>query len=142
MESGKTNFKDIIVVNCGLEEDLLEEINKTIQKHNIKQGVILSGYGTLSEAVLHMVTTSDYPVKEHFEKMKKPLEIIAIDGLIVEGNLHAHITLSDKDKAYGGHLEPGCKVLYLAELVIGIFEEDIQLTRKENEHGLNLLHIN
>ncbi|MFW6026289.1 MAG: PPC domain-containing DNA-binding protein [Candidatus Woesearchaeota archaeon] len=142
MESGKTNFKDIIVVNCGLEKDLLGEINKSIEKHNIKNGVILSGYGTLSEAVLHMVTTTDYPVKEHFEEMNKPLEIISIDGLIVEGDLHAHITLSDKDQAYGGHLEPGCKVLYLAEIVIGIFEDNIKLKRKENEHGLNLLHIN
>ena len=39
-------------------------------------------------------------------------------GLIIDGRVHAHITLSNTDTALGGHLEEGCKVLTFSVVVI------------------------
>jgi len=66
-----------------------------------------------------MVTTTGYPAVEHFERWEdKPLELSSIDGVIADGKPHLHAVVSDKEKAYSGHLEEGCRVLYLAEIVI------------------------
>jgi predicted DNA-binding protein with PD1-like motif len=34
-----------------------------------------------------------------------------MNGFVLGGRVHAHITLSDAERAVGGHLEEGCQVL-------------------------------
>lgn len=117
----------------------LESIEALIQKEGILNGVVTSGIGTFDNAVLHMVTTTGYPAVEHFEKwVDEPLEVMSIDGLIIDSVPHLHCTVADTKKAYGGHLEYGCTTLYLCEIMI---EEllDISLTRVFDKNNIKIL---
>lgn len=115
---------------------VLESINQLIEKENIKNGVVVSAIGTLDKCVLHMVMTTGYPAVEHFERWDdKPLELSSIDGIIADKRPHLHTVVSDHEKAYAGHLEEGCRVLYLAEIVI-LELNSIELTRIYNEKNI------
>lgn len=98
---------------------LLESIEEFIKKENILNAAVVSCIGTLDNCVLHMVMTTGFPPVEHFEKWEdKPLEISSASGIIANGSPHLHMTVSDHKYAYAGHLEHGCRVLYLCEIVI------------------------
>ena len=71
--------------------------------------------------------------------MKEPFEILNAGGLIAAGEPHIHITLSSPETgAFGGHLEKGCRVLYLAEVTILKYGRS-PLSRKNNENGISRL---
>jgi uncharacterized protein len=115
---------------------LLESINAFIQHKGIQEAYIASAIGTLDYCVLHMVMTTGYPPVEHFEHWEdKPLEVSAISGIIASGTPHLHMVVSDHQKAYSGHVEPGCRVLYLAEIVIAELEPS-GLQRVRDEKGI------
>ena len=98
---------------------VLESIVGLIKEENLKDAVVVSAIGTLDKCKLHMVFTTGYPPVEHFEYWEdKPLELSSIDGVIADGKPHLHAVVSDHERAYSGHLEEGCRVLYLAEIVI------------------------
>jgi hypothetical protein len=79
---------------------------------------------------------TDYPPVEHFEHWEdEPLELASIDGIIADGEPHLHAVVSDSEKAYSGHLEEGCRVLYLAEIVI-VEINSLNLTRVRNEKNI------
>jgi predicted DNA-binding protein with PD1-like motif len=46
--------------------------------------------------------------------------------------------LSSPKGAFGGHLEKGCRILYLGEVTLLKYAGP-PLTRKENENGISLL---
>ncbi len=107
------------VVRLDPGEYVLESIRELIIKENLKDAVVLSAIGTLDECRLHMVVTTKYPPENRFEHWKdRPLELAHIGGVIADGEPHLHLVVSDHEKAYLGHLEEGCRVLYLCELVI------------------------
>jgi predicted DNA-binding protein with PD1-like motif len=45
-----------------------------------------------------------------------------MNGLVVEGEPHIHVTLSTQQGAFGGHLEPGCIAYVLCELFLAEVE--------------------
>jgi predicted DNA-binding protein with PD1-like motif len=45
------------------------------------------------------------------------------------------MTVSDTERAYGGHLEPGCRVLYLGEVRIDVLSETGFVRRPHPERG-------
>ncbi|MGE5529082.1 MAG: PPC domain-containing DNA-binding protein [Patescibacteria group bacterium] len=120
---------------------VLECLEEMIQKEGVRDAVVVSGIGTLDRCTLHMVTTTGYPPVEHFAVWEdKPLELAALQGIIAGGRPHLHAVVSDTERAYAGHLEPGCRVLYLAEIVL--FElHPAGLTRMRDERGImRLVH--
>ncbi len=119
---------------------LLESIQELIKRENIKDGAVLSGIGTLSECQMHWVTTTGFPSVQKKEIIRKPLELLSVQGIIADGKPHLHVSVSDTSHAVGGHLEEGSKVLYLVEMVI-VSYEGTPLTRRPNEHGTNMLQI-
>jgi hypothetical protein len=128
-----SGFKRVFVLRLDQGDYVLESIRELVEKENIRNGVVLSGIGTLDYCVLHMVMTTGYPPVEHFEKWSdKPLELASIDGIIADGKPHLHTVVSDHEKAYAGHLEDGCRVLYLAEIVIAELES-LELQRVPND---------
>ena len=135
---GKTGSR-IHILRLDAGDYLLESIQNLIERENIKNAYVVSGIGTLDYCVLHMVMTTSYPPVEHFERWEnKPLEVSSIDGIIADGIPHLHMVVSDHEKAYSGHLEPGCRVLYLCEIVIQEIEE-IELVRQKDDKGINKL---
>jgi len=109
----------IFVLRLDPGDYLLESIESLVQKEHIRDAVVVSAIGTLDQYRVHWVTTTSFPAENHFEHWKdKPLELASVGGVIANGEPHLHIVVSDSEKAYSGHLERGCRVLYLAELVI------------------------
>lgn len=120
---------------------LLESICQLIEEKNIIQGVVISGIGTLDRCIMHMVTTTGYPPEEYFATWEdEPLELLSIQGVIADGSPHLHMVVSDSQKAYGGHLEEGCRILYLGEVVI-LELEDNGMRRTPNEKGIMMLGV-
>ena len=140
MQTGKGYIRDVVIVRCDRSEDFLGCLEAAVEKHGIKNGLLLTGYGTLEKSTVQMVTSTGFPVQEHFEHEEQALEVLSLDGLVADGKIYAHIVLSDTHQAWGGHLESGCRVLYLCEAVIGILE-DVALSRQVSPQGLKLLEI-
>ncbi len=111
-------FGRTFVLSLDQGDYLLESINNLIQKENIRNGIVATAMGTLDQCVLHMVMTTGYPAADHFEHWEKPLELASATGIIADGKAHIHAVVSDLEKAYAGHLEEGCRVLYLLEVTI------------------------
>jgi predicted DNA-binding protein with PD1-like motif len=117
----------VVTIGLGPEEKLLESIREAIVKHDIKNGAVVSGVGTLKHCHLHYVDTTGFPPVNKFYVINEPLEIGSISGLIVDYEPHLHITVGCReDKAWNGHLENESVVLYLAEICIF----------KMNHHGM------
>jgi predicted DNA-binding protein with PD1-like motif len=118
MEYWETGFGRIIVFRCDRGEDLLKTIERVASENNIVNGVIISAIGTLEKCCIHRVTSKGLPPEEEYVEIDGPLEVNSVDGIIANGKLHAHISVSDSRGTYGGHLELGSPVLYLAEIVL------------------------
>jgi predicted DNA-binding protein with PD1-like motif len=117
-------------------EDVLDAITQACRDHGIRDGVVLSGIGTLDRCRLHCVTTTGYPPEETYpEWHDEPIELVALAGTVIGGIPHVHATISNVSGAWGGHLEPGCRVLYLAEIAIARLSGP-ELQRSADDHGV------
>mgnify|MGYP001154405092 CR=1 FL=1 len=126
----------VFVLRLDQGDLVLDSIKELIAREGIKDAVVVSAIGTLDRCTLHMVMTTGYPPVEHFEHWEdEPLELASIDGIIADGEPHLHAVVSDSEKAYSGHLEEGCRVLYLAEIVI-VEINSLNLTRVRNERNI------
>ncbi len=115
---------------------LLEGVLDFIAQSGLRNGVVLSGIGTLSDCTMHMVTTTGFPPVEVKPTIADTaLELTSMQGVIAAGVPHIHMTVSTRDAAVGGHLEPGCRVLYLAEIVVLEFD-GLALTRVPNDRDI------
>jgi predicted DNA-binding protein with PD1-like motif len=56
-----------------------------------------------------------------------------MNGYVINGKVHAHVTLANPDKAFGGHLEPGTTVFTFAIVTIGVFSDDVDLSRVDDK---------
>jgi predicted DNA-binding protein with PD1-like motif len=100
-------------------EDILEKLNDFIKKEKISDAVVVSGIGTVDQCTLHFVTHIDDASKMYYKTWTdKALELASVQGIIADGMPHIHAVVSDQNNAWGGHLEPGCRTLYLCELLI------------------------
>ncbi len=132
-------FARVFTLRLDQGDFVLESIKELINKEDIKNGVVVSAIGTLDYCTLHMVMTTGYPPVEHFEHWEdKPLELSSIDGVIANGEPHLHTVVSDHEKAYSGHLEEKCRVLYLAEIVIAEIDTP-NLIRKPDKNNISKL---
>ncbi len=125
-----------VIVRLDTGDLLLESLEQVIREADIRNGVVVSGIWTLSDTRIHMVTTTTYPAIEIYPEWKDvPMELSSISGIIADYSPHLHMVFSDTEKTYSGHLEHGCKTLYLCEIVIEVFEK-INLIREKNSKGI------
>lgn len=130
------NQNGIYILRLDPGDYVLESINSMTEREKIDYAVVLSGIGTLDKYVMHMVTTVGYPPVEFLDKKdNRPYELVCINGLIVNKKPHLHMVISDDKMAYGGHLEDGCRVLYIAEIVIQAFD-GFKIKRINNQNGI------
>ncbi len=118
MITQETQSKRLVMVRVNPGEDLLEAIREAVDERQISNGAILSGAGSLSRYRVHVVKTTSLPPGDVFFEEEGPFDILTLTGVVINGRVHAHITLSNTDKAMGGHLEEGCTVLTFAMLTI------------------------
>jgi len=120
---------------------LLESINSVIKQKDIRDGEVLVTAGSVQECTFHYVGSTDKLPKNVYKTVKGPYEILNAGGIIADGEPHIHITLSTEGMSVmGGHLEKGCRVLYLAEVTVLKYSGP-SLIRKNNANGVSLLQL-
>ena len=111
MKGFRYKSKDLFFVRLNEDEDILLSLRKAVKEHGILNAVILMGMGSVKSYHFHVVESGINPPRELFLKSELPCDIVNINGLVIAGRVHAHITFTDSKVAFGGHLEEGCKVL-------------------------------
>jgi len=127
-----------MILHLGKGEGVLESIQQEITRLGIRNGVVVSGIGSARKIVYHRIAdVEDSPTNEFISK-EDPIEIGSIQGLIINGEPHLHIMFSCKEESFAGHLEPGCEVQYLAEVMI-LEMADVDLIRRLDEFGISYI---
>ena len=122
MESAMLSVSRIHILRVDPGEDVFESIQRFLDEAGVRQAVVLGGYGTLAGYHLHWVTHNRIPTETAFGRGYGGIEILAMNGLVVDGEPHIHVALSTPDGAFGGHLEPGCIAYVLCEIFLGEIE--------------------
>lgn len=128
-----------IIISLVKGDLLRESIAEIARKENIANGVVLSGIATFDRARFQMTTTCDYPIGYHVETLEEPLELASLDGTIIDFEPHIHGVISNSRQTWAGHILDGCRILYLAELVIQEVKTK-ELVRRPDEKGANLIY--
>ena len=108
----------VVAVRLDPGEDVLLSLRAAVREHGIRDGVIVSGVGSLDRYHFHVVKTTNMPPGNVFVRGEGPFDILTVTGAVVDGKVHAHITFSNTVQAMGGHLEEGCRVLTFAVVVM------------------------
>ena len=116
MDFASMSVKRIYILRIDPGEDVLEAVKRFVREANLQQAVVMGGYGTLAAYHLHWVTHNRIPADVRFGRGEGGIEILSMNGLVVEGEPHIHMALSTPDGAFGGHLEPGCTAYVLCEV--------------------------
>lgn len=124
-----TQFDRIEIVRMHPGTDLLEGLDSFIAEKGIRNAVILTGIGSVTDYHFHVVSDKNLPPAEEFPKASVPMDLIAVQGFIFNKRVHAHITLADENSVIGGHLEPGTKALTFFLLTIGVLPDELELDR-------------
>ena len=127
-------FERILVLRFKYEADLLAGLESMVKQHKIRNAVILSGIGSVKGYHVHVVSNRTFPSKNVFIKdPTAPADLTSINGYVIDGRVHAHVTLADPDKAFGGHLEPGTTVFTFAIVTLGVFGDGVDMSRVDDK---------
>ncbi|MGA3285914.1 MAG: PPC domain-containing DNA-binding protein [Bacteroidota bacterium] len=129
-----TEFDSILVLRFKYDVDLLTSLDSLMKSYKIQNAVILSGIGSVRNYRYHVVSNRTFPTKNMIVKdPSAPADIVSMNGYVINGNVHVHITFSDADKSFGGHLELGTNVFTFAIVTIGVFKDGIDLKRADDK---------
>jgi predicted DNA-binding protein with PD1-like motif len=124
----------VVIFRFKNDADLLAGMEKMVKQEKIKNAVILSAAGSLKGYQVHQISNRDFPSKNVFVKdPTAPCDLISMNGYVINGRIHAHMTLATPDKAFGGHLEPGSTVFTFAIVTLGIMEDSVDLTKIDDK---------
>lgn len=127
-------FERIVVIRLKFQADLLAGMEKMVKEQKIKNAVILSGIGSVRNYHIHSVSNRDFPSKNIFIKdASLPADIVSINGYVIDGRLHPHMTLATGEKAFGGHIEPGNSVFTFAIVTLGVFGDGVDLSKVDDK---------
>ena len=118
MRSIGVDVKRVVMIRLNPGDDILEGLTTALATEGIRNAMIVNGLGSTRSNHYHVVTSNDLPPEEAFTKGGAPRDIVSMSGLVIEGRVHAHISLSDDSNAEGGHLEPGTVALTFAIVTI------------------------
>ncbi|MGZ5259271.1 MAG: PCC domain-containing protein, partial [Burkholderiales bacterium] len=94
-------------------------IQEICRQRKIRDGVILTGFGSLTDVAVSGAVGASFPPRKFYQRTQpRGVEILAMAGVIANYHVHCHLVLTDKNQAFGGHLEKGCRVLSLAEIAL------------------------
>ena len=122
MQHIRTQFKSILALHLNNGDDILESLQQFVAEQNIHNAVFLSAFGSVTHYHFHVVASGELPPAELYPNGEKALDVVAITGGVLSGRVHAHITFTDDKIAFGGHLEPECKVLTFVNIYMGELE--------------------
>jgi predicted DNA-binding protein with PD1-like motif len=127
-------FDRVLVVRMKYQTDLLAGLENAVKTNHIRNAVILSGIGSVRGYHIHTVSNRTFPSKNAFIKNPTaPADLVSVNGYVIDGRVHAHVTLANPDKAFGGHLESGTDVFTFAIVTIGVLNDKTDLRRVDDK---------
>jgi uncharacterized protein len=130
-----SQFERVLVLRFKYQTDLLTGLENMVKQHKIRNAVILSGIGSVRGYHIHVVSNRTFPSKNLFVKdPNAPADLTSVNGYVMDGRVHAHVTLADADKAFGGHLEKGTEVFTFAIVTIGVLPDSTDLSRLDDKN--------
>lgn len=139
MKSFLTNrYGRTVIIHLGKGEKILESLTEELKRLDVRYGILVSAIGSLRKACLHVITNTEDLSVNRYITLEKPIELGAAQGLIIDGEPHFHINISEPRGVYAGHLEEGCEVQYLAEFAI-LELEGLDITRKLDSFGISYI---
>jgi predicted DNA-binding protein with PD1-like motif len=127
------HFDRIVVLRFKYKTDLLAGMEKMVKQEHIQNGVILSAAGSVRGYHVHQVSNRTMPSHDTFVKNPtQPADLVSMNGYIINGRIHAHMTLGTPDRTIAGHLEPGNEVFTFAIVTIGVMS-DADLARVDDK---------
>src|SRR5258707_2546979 len=130
----KGQFDRILILRFKFNSDLLAGMEKMVKQEKIRNAVILSGIGSVRGYHIHQVSNRDFPSKDMFVKNPtQPADVIGMNGYIIDGRVHAHMTLATPDKAFGGHLEPGTSVFTFVSVTLGAMGDGVDFSKFDDK---------
>lgn len=127
-------FQRVLVLRFKYQTDLLAGLENMVKQNKIRNAVFLSAIGSVRNYQVHAVSNRTFPSKDMFTKdSSAPADILGMSGYVIDGRIHAHITLATPEKAFGGHLEPGTNVFTFAAVTVGILGDDVDLKRIDDK---------
>jgi len=128
-------FDRVVVLRFKFGADLLAGMEKMVAQEKIKNAVILAGAGSIRGYHIHQVSNRDLPSKNMFEKdPTAPADMIGMNGYIIDGKIHAHMTLATPDHAFGGHLEPGTEVFTFGIVTLGVMKDGADFSHLDDKN--------
>jgi uncharacterized protein len=129
-----TRFQRIVVLRFKYKTDLLAGIESMVKQEKIKNAVFLSAVGSVRNYQVHVVSNRDFPSKNLFtQDATAPADILNVAGYVMNGRVHAHITLANGDRAFGGHLESGADVFTFAIITLGVVGDEVNFSRLDDQ---------
>jgi len=127
------HFDRIVVLRFKYKADLLAGLEQMVKQEKIRNGVILAGVGSVRGYQIHQVSNRTFPSHDTFEKNPtQPADLVSMNGYVIDGRIHAHMTLATPDRVIAGHLEPGTDVFTFAVVTIGVMN-DADLSRVDDK---------
>jgi hypothetical protein len=116
------------------QTDLLAGMEKMVKEQHIKNAVILAAIGSVRNYQVHAVSNRTFPSKDTFTKdPTAPADVIGMNGYVINGTIHAHMTMATPEKAFGGHLEPGTNVFTFVTVTMGVLSNGVDLSRIDDK---------
>ena len=118
------HFDRVVVLRFKYKTDLLAGMQKMVKQENIRNGVILSAIGSVRGYQVHQVSNRALPSQDTFvTNPTESADLVSMNGYVIDGRLHPHVTLATPDKVIAGHLEPGTEVFTFAIVTIGVMND-------------------
>ncbi|MPM76898.1 hypothetical protein SDC9_123897 [bioreactor metagenome] len=132
-------YGKIIVVHLGKGDLLLENIQKALEEHQVKNAILTSAIGSLRKLSMHIIMDTGDNATNKFVTVDNAFELNSMQGLVLNGTPHFHMVCSAPgNELYSGHVEPGCEVQYLMEISL-VEVKDMNLTRRKDEFGIDYI---
>jgi predicted DNA-binding protein with PD1-like motif len=130
----KGKFEHVLILRFKYQTDLLAGLDSMVQQLPICNAVILGGIGSVRNSCFHVVSNRNFPSQNTYvQDPTAPADILNMNGYIINGRVHAHLTLGNADRALGGHLEAGTTVFTFAIVTLGILSDTMDLSRLDDK---------
>ena len=127
-------FERVVLLRFKYKVDLLATFEDMVKKHNIRNAVILAGAGSVRNYHIHAVSNRIFPSENIYTKNPtEPADLVSMNGYVIDGRVQAHVTLTDENHAFGGHLELVTNVFTFAVVTLGVLKDGVDLSKIDDK---------
>jgi predicted DNA-binding protein with PD1-like motif len=127
-------FDHIAILRFKYDTDLLAGMEKMVKEQKIRNAVILAAIGSVRNYQVHAVSNRTLPSQDTFTTdPSAPADIVSMNGYVINGVIHCHMTIANTEKSFGGHLEPGTNVFTFAAVTMGVLADGVDISRIDDK---------